>query len=199
MDPYCGWCYGNHKNIIALHDELKARIEFDLLLGGMYVGGNVPNGGEDRFAFVKEHSPRLERFSGQKIGESYLKLIKDEKYTLNSLTPSNAIRWVRNRFPKKVFEFAGAVQSTLFLGGKSLSNEETYKEIFLKFSWMEAWDEFLSEWQSDENIYETKQDFLLAGSLAKGFPALVYEQEGSFQMLASGFRTLEDYRKIFNL
>ncbi len=199
MDPYCGWCYGNHTNIIALHNELKSQIQFDLLLGGMYVGGNIPYGGEDRFSFVKEHTPMLERFSGHKVGDAYLKLIRDEKYALNSLIPSRAIIWVRNRFPDKVFEFAGSVQFALFFLGKSLWDEKTYKEIFLKFSWMESWEEFLLEWQSDENTYETKQDFVKAGTMARSFPSLIYQRENSFQVLASGFRTLEDYRKIFNL
>ncbi len=199
MDPYCGWCYGNHKNIIALHNELKGRIQIDLLLGGMYVGDNIPCGGEERFSFVKQHIPRLELFSGQKVGDAYLRLIKNEKYALNSLVPSSAIIWVRNRFPDKVFEFAGSVQLALFFLGKPLSDKETYREIFIEFSWMGVWEEFLSEWLSDENTYETKQDFQYAGTMAKSFPSLIYQRETSFQVLASGFRTLQDYRKIFNL
>ena len=44
--PSCGWCYGN-ENITALQEEFKNEFDFELLVGGMWLGQNAPEGGDN--------------------------------------------------------------------------------------------------------------------------------------------------------
>lgn len=41
MDPQCGWCYGNSENITALQKEFEEEFDFELLVGGMWLGKNT--------------------------------------------------------------------------------------------------------------------------------------------------------------
>jgi len=185
MDPQCGWCYGNSDNITALKEEFKDDFDFELLLGGMWLGGNAPVGGEGLSQFIQKHAPRMAATTGAMVDSTYYALAKDSTYTFSSLEPSAAIQLIKEISPDKVFPFAKKVQQALFTEGKRLDKKETYFEIIKTMS-IDTVD-FDRLWMAEDNIAKTRAEFAHAAKLANGFPALLLTTNGSTQTLASGY------------
>ena len=183
MDPQCGWCYGNSENITALQEDFEE--EFDLLVGGMWLGQNAPVGGDNLSQFLHKHAPRIATTTGAKVDSSYYKLAKDSTYSFSSLEPSAAIQLVKEIAVDKVFPFAKNVQLALFVEGKKLDDKETYIEILKTMSIDPS--AFGSLWMGADNISKTKAEFTYARKLANGFPTLVITQNGKTETLASGY------------
>ncbi len=185
MDPQCGWCYGNSANIKALQEEFKKDFDFELLLGGMWLGQNAPAGGDGLSQFLQNHAPRMAATTGATVDNSYYELAKDTTYAFSSLEPSAAIKLIKEIAPDKVFTFAKKVQQALFVEGKRLDQKETYLEILKTMSLDTAI--FDSLWMGEDNISKTKAEFTNASNLANGFPTLVITKDGKTETLASGY------------
>ena len=185
MDPQCGWCYGNSKNIAALQEEFKEEFDFELLVGGMWIGQNAPIGGDNLSQFLHNHAPRMATTTGAHVDSSYYELAKDSSYSFSSLEPSAAIQLIKEIAPDKVFLFAKNVQLALFVEGKRLDDRETYMEIFETMSIDTS--AFGSVWMGADNVAKTRVEFTNASNLANGFPTLVITKEGKTETLASGY------------
>lgn len=185
MDPQCGWCYGNSKNIAALQEEFEGKFDFELVVGGMWIGQNAPVGGDNLSQFLLNHAPRMATTTGAHVDSSYYELAKDTSYSFSSLEPSAAIQLIKEIAPDKVFSFAKNVQFALFVEGKRLDEKGTYIEILKTMSInVSAFD---SLWMGADNISKTKAEFTNASNLANGFPTLVISQNGKTDILASGY------------
>ena len=185
MDPQCGWCYGNSKNIAALQEEFKEEFDFELLVGGMWIGQNAPVGGDNLSQFLHNHAPRMATTTGAHVDSSYYELAKDSSYSFSSLEPSAAIQLIKEIAPDKVFLFAKNVQLALFVEGKRLDDRETYMEILETMSIDTS--AFGSVWMGADNVAKTRVEFTNASNLANGFPTLVITKEGKTETLASGY------------
>ena len=192
MDPHCGWCYGNSPNIVKLEKELKDDYQFELLVGGMWIGENAPKGGEGFSTFISNHSPQMERITGAYIDPLFFKLTQNPSYVFSSLEPSCAIVLIKELDYSKTIDFAKAVQKAIFAEGKQLDKIETYLPILesLKID-TEA---FKANWMSVENLTKTKGEFLRADKLANGFPTLLIENNNQIDVITSGYF---DYDKVY--
>lgn len=185
MDPQCGWCFGNSKNITELYGELKGDLEFEFLVGGMWLGERAPTGGAALAQFIQSHAPRMVQVTGAAVGTGYYERTQDSSYTFSSLEPSAAIVWAKAAAPDRVFEFAKAVQSALFVSGKRLDELETYLPLLEAFQLDQQ--AFIQQWMSAENIQATQLEFERAGQLANGFPALLFQEGQQIQVIRSGY------------
>ncbi|WP_109829384.1 DsbA family protein [Reichenbachiella versicolor] len=192
MDPQCGWCYGNSSNIKSLYQEYGDKLEFELLVGGMWLGPNAPKGGEGLSGFLQTHAPRMSQTTGAQVGQAYYDLAKDPSYTFSSLEPSAAIVAVRQIAPDKLFEFVGLVQKALILDGKRLDKQETYQQIVEQLSI--DYSTFQKVWMTESNVQETIQEFKRAGSMASGFPTLLVETAVGTHPLAAGYFDLNQMK-----
>lgn len=189
MDPQCGWCYGNSENITALHEKFKNDFDFELVVGGMWLGTNAPVGGEKLSQFLQKHAPRMAAATGALVDKCYYELAKDSTYTFSSLEPSAAIQLIKELDPDNAFLFAKKVQLALFVEGKKLDDRESYIKILKSMSSNIV--DFDNLWMKAENISKTKKEFTKARSLASGFPTLVLSKNGRNETLASGYFTRE--------
>jgi putative protein-disulfide isomerase len=185
MDPLCGWCYGNSDNIANLREAFKEDYEFELLVGGMLVGDNRPQGGQEMHDFLKGLTPRLEATTGVQISPSFFKLIKDTAYTFSSLEPCAAIVYVKEKAPEHVFSFAKALQTIYYTSGKALSDSGIYSPLLSELG-LDI-NDFKSHWLSEANLAKTRAEFQRAARLTRGFPSLHLEFNGSMHQLASGY------------
>lgn len=185
MDPQCGWCYGNSNNIFEIQKEFSSSFEFEILTGGMWLNENAPIGGEKLSQFLKTNAPNMTSRTGVVINTNFFELAKDETYKFSSLEPSAAIVLLKELFPDKAFLFAKEVQSVMFIDGKRLDKKETYIDILDKLNIDSSF--FKKLWLTGDNLTKTHQDFDTASELANGFPTLVLEQNGSKQVLSSGY------------
>lgn len=189
MDPQCGWCYGNSENITALQEVFKDDFDFELHVGGMWLGQNAPLGGDDLSQFIQNQAARMTATAGAQVDKRYYELAKDSTYSFSSLEPSAAIQLVKETSTDKTFLFAKKVQHALFAEGKRLDEKETYIEI-LKTMALDT-TAFNSLWMNADNISKTKKEFIEASNLTGGFPTLVLTKDGQPEALASGYFTKE--------
>lgn len=189
MDPQCGWCYGNSKNISTLQTRFKEKFDFELLTGGMWLGQNAPLGGAELSSFLAAHAPRMAATTGMEVGQAYYELAKDSSYPFSSLEPSAAIVLIKNIAPDLVFDFSKKVQVALLVEGKRLDALDTYLPM-LKALNIDA-QLFESQWMQAENLAATQQEFTKASAMANGFPTLLLEQNGQLHVLASGYFDIE--------
>ena len=189
MDPQCGWCYGNSNNITALKKQFINQVDFELLVGGMWLGSNAPKGGEGLYNFLQAHAPRMAATTGMPVNDSYYELAKNETYAFSSLEPSAAIVWLKQNAPNKVFDFAKAIQKALLVEGKRLDNPKVYLDILEQLSVNS--NNFEKEWLSENNLKATKEEFNKAKQLANGFPTLLLQTNKGIQPISSGYFELE--------
>lgn len=185
MDPQCGWCYGNSDNITAVYNEFSGDYEMEILVGGMWLKENAPVGGAELSRFIEAHSPRMEQTTGADVGTGYYDRVKDSSYPFSSLEPSAAIVLVKSMAPEKAFLFTKNVQRALFAEGKRLDELSTYLPILESMS-LDV-EHFKTQWLSEANMEQTYAEFSKAGSMARGFPTLILEDNGSRSVLASGY------------
>lgn len=193
MDPQCGWCYGNSKNISELTEKVKGKLATELLVGGMWIGPQAPKGGENLSNFIEAHSPRMEKTTGAFVSPAFYALTKDASYTFSSMDACAAIVAVKTIAPEKTFPFAGKVQKAQFADAHRYDQLETYTTILKELN-IDI-NAFKALWKTPENLKATQQDFQSAQQLVSGFPGLLLYKDGKYQLLASGYFNLEQVWK----
>lgn len=196
MDPQCGWCYGNSSNIQTIANEFKDIFDFELLVGGMWLGENAPIGGEQLYDFLKSNGPQMEARTQMPLSGSFYELALDSTYTFSSLPASAAIVLIKQLVPEKGMLFAKDVQKSQFAQGKRLDRIETYESI-LKALEIEV-SVFKENWMSENNLKATEIEFLKAREYAQGFPTLLIEQNDTLQVLTSGYFEINPVRNYLN-
>lgn len=185
MDPHCGWCYGNSDNMQSVYREFKDRFEMEILVGGMWLGENAPQGSENLFQFIKVNGPRMEQTTGVTIGDGYHALTRDTSYVFDSFPPCAAIVCVKQLDSSKAFDFTKKVQEALYKDGLRLDKLDSYLPI------LEALDlsttDFQAQWLSDKNRQDTKLEFSKAQTLARGYPTLILESNTQKSTITSGY------------
>lgn len=189
MDPQCGWCYGNSNNSSRLYESFQNQFDFELLVGGMWLGENAPNGGENLEQFIRSNGPRMEATTNMPLSEDFYKLCKDTTYSFSSLPGSAAIVLAKQISPSNSFAFTQAVQKAQFFYGKRLDSTETYLTILRELN-IDA-DKFEKKWMSTENVDATSKEFYEAQKYASGFPTLLIQKNEKTQVLTSGYFNLE--------
>ncbi len=189
IDPQCGWCYGNSESITAIKKMYGEKFEFELLVGGMWLGENAPRGGEKLHSYLEVNATRMSTTTGAVVGQAYYDLGANPDYTFSSLEPSAAIIAIKQLAPKQVFLFTKKLQEVLIGEGKRLDKLENYWPILRELSIDQQ--AFESIWMSKENIRTTNEEFKRAKSLANGFPTLILNASNTNQLLASGFFSTE--------
>lgn len=185
MDPHCGWCYANSPNISSLVEEYGDKLEFELMVGGMWLATHAPKGSKELAKMIGSKEDHLTNVSGVELSAKYFQLLADSTYTFDSLQPCAAIYWVKNQTAEKTFACAKAVQEAIFISGARLDEAESYKSIIEDLSLDFA--QFEKEWMSEENLVRTRQEFREASELANGFPAFFFQKETDIYQLASGY------------
>lgn len=185
MDPQCGWCYGNSENIKALQNTFKNKADFEIVVGGMWLNGQAPVGGEGLSQFIQNHAPRMVETTGADVTEGYYNRVKDTTYAFSSLEPSAAIVWVKKHYSDKTVIFSSAVQKALFKDGLRLDDSTVYENI-LKEMGIETLA-FHKDWMSEENLKQTYAEFERASKLANGFPTFILQNNDKQEVLASGY------------
>ena len=192
MDPQCGWCYGNSENISQLKKQFEDDYEFELLVGGMWLGQNAPKGSVSLSQYIQTHASRMAHTTGAEVGQAYYDLAKDSSYIFSSLEPSAAIVAVKQLKADSVFKFARKIQELLLLEGQRLDQVQNYYPILDELNIPK--EEFKNLWLSKDNLEKTQQEFIRASSRTNGFPALLLQDK----TLKSGYFDLESVVKTLS-
>jgi len=192
-DPLCGWCYGFSPVIRKIQEEYKAKMDFDIISGGMVVGDRV--GPVGAFAdYILKALPRLEELTGVTFGEPYLAQLKDRSLFLSSLKPCIALEVFKSFNEKDAITFASAMQKAHYIDGKSLEEESVYVDLIKPYNIDST--EFLKRLNSDEFRMETSNQFKMIQEWGiTGFPAVILVKDNQFYLIAKGYVDYENLNK----
>lgn len=188
-DAYCGWCYGFSPVIKKIAEDYKARLDIEVLSGGMMIGEQVMPV-EKIGPYIANSYKRVEELTGIKFGEDFLWHINNpdkSDWVMNSEKPAIALCILKEYYPERQLEFATDLQYALNYEGRDLDDEEAYRHLLDKYNIQpEAFYGKLNDEAYKEMAY---YEFALMKQLqVNGYPS-VFIQTGElkFVMVARGF------------
>jgi putative protein-disulfide isomerase len=201
-DPMCGWCYGFDPVMEQVAKEWGDRFHFVVVSGGMITGDRQGVIAPQMAEYILNTVPRLEKMTGVKFGEVFLKTLREGTYYASSERPSRAMAVFRELYPEQAIRFAHAMQKELFLKGNSLQEDATYRSLCKDFG-LDA-DTFLKALDALPATTAAQKDFALSAQLGvSGFPAVIGVRDGKAVALTAGYteaaaltRALRQYGKF---
>lgn len=185
-DPMCGWCYGFDPVMEQVAKEWGDRVHFQVISGGMITGERQGVIAPQMAVYILNTAPRLEKMTGVKFGDIFLKALSDGTYYASSERPSRALAVFRGIHPEKAIAFVHAMQKEVFLKGNSLEDDATYRSLCNDFG-IDA-DAFLTALDSPATKNAALQDFALSSRLGvSGFPAVLGIRDGKAVALTNGY------------
>ncbi|HQW87227.1 MAG TPA: hypothetical protein PLH93_08590, partial [Flavobacteriales bacterium] len=128
MDPLCGWCYAFGHELDEVRRQLADSIDVQLVLGGMVTGDREGPMG-DMAGYILGAIPRLESYTGVRIGEPYKEQLRQGTRWSSSVPPSLAIAAFRTLAPDRTVAFAHEVQHACFRDGLDLNDKALYPTL----------------------------------------------------------------------
>lgn len=196
FDPLCSWCYGFHSIFMKLKKEFDPELDFELKSGGLIIGKRICAISK-KSKYLKKSIPDVERITGVKFGNEYLKLLDEGTYISNSIPPSIAFNALKSFRPDLVFEIGHAIQKAHYQEGKDLNNIRPYFDIaeefeINKFGFMERYQDPIFKTQ-------TIEEFELVKSWgADNYPSILLQNENGYvEPVSEGFVKYETLHEDF--
>lgn len=185
-DPLCGWCYGFSPVMHRLATEMGQDADFRVISGGMVTGNRV-GPLSDIAPYIRKAYQDVERLSGVKFGESYLKvLLGDAGWRMDSDPPSLLHTALVTLFPDRQTEVSAAIQKGIYQQGIEPVSPELTKWVATQFN-LTA-DSLTQKMNSPENQELKKAQYDLSAKLGvTGYPAVLVLKEGKWYLAARGF------------
>jgi putative protein-disulfide isomerase len=193
-DPLCGWCFGFSAIIHRLRKEFEKQAGFEIISGGLATGDRVGPVSQ-KAAFIKKRLPDVERISGVKFGEKYIRLLDEGTTISDSLPPSIAFNVLKSFRNDLAFDIASAMQSALFTEGKNMNNIKVYLEIAERF---EINKHAVME-RYEDPVYRklTEADFALTkGWGVEKYPSIILQNESGIKIIQKGYESYEVLNKL---
>lgn len=192
-DPYCGWCYGFREVIQKIEKEFNARLDFEVLSGGMILPED-PRHFAPMARYIQTAYKRVEDLTGAKFGNDFLWHVfhpEETDWFPDSTKPAVALCIFKEYYPDKSLDFASDLQYALNFEGRDLTDDEAYRHLLYKYDLPE--EEFYSKLKSEEYREKAYYEFALVKQLqVTGFPALLMQvTDSKFYLLASGYTDYE--------
>jgi len=197
-DALCGWCYGFTPVIEELLQHFGDEIEVDVLSGGMFLSANH-RPASAMYNYISQAHKQVEAVTGVKFGQAFLEEYLHTDDIMDSEKPSIALTVFKQYQPAKALSFAHDMQLALNYEGKSLNDDDTYRQLLAKYEL--PVDEFLDKMKEDANRYDTVQEFKQVEQWGiTGFPAAILDDGKEYFLIAKGYtppeRLLEVIEKI---
>ncbi|WP_248765723.1 DsbA family protein [Pseudomonas protegens] len=180
-DPLCGWCYGAKPLVQAA----QAVVPVVAHAGGMMTGRNRQPVSPQLRDYVMPHDRRIAEYTGQPFGQAYFEgLLRDETATFDSAPPIAAVL-AAQALEGRGLEFLGRLQTAHYLEGRRIADWQVLLELaqaqgFAPAAFEAAFDQVVAH-ELDNHIKASRA--LLAKVGGQGFPTLVLERDGRYQLL----------------
>jgi len=194
QDALCGWCYAFSPVFSRLKKEYEDRMDIEVLAGGMVVGDRVQPVSH-MASYILGAIPRVEEFSGVVFGEAYKAILKDGNGVYGSEKPSRALQVIKQLAPQHAVHFAHEIQKGFFTEGKSMEEDESYRDVLKKLDIPEQ--AFFLKMADAHLKNATQEEFNFVKQLGiSGFPTVIAKKENQYYLLAQGFRKYEDLQPV---
>ena len=177
-----------------LHENYKAKFEFEVLSGGMIIGEQVQP--ICKIApYIQNEYKRVEALTGVVFGIDYLWHInnpEESDWMMNSEKPAIALCIFREYYPLRQIDFARDLQYALKYEGRDLNDDEAYRHLLEKYSIQP--EAFYSKLKTDEYLEMANYEFALCRQLnADSFPQVFLQlSESKFYLLTKGFASYDE-------
>ncbi len=170
---------------------------FVFITGGMLIGEQVRSIG-DKKEYLKGVKENIESMSNVRFGSAEVDLIEEGSYIANSHPPSVAIHAFHSLNPSESFHFIHDVQKMFYENGIDLKDADNYRDIVLKRG--VDFDLFKEGIYGQKAQQAAAKDYQKSRELGvKGFPAVMYNQDGDVGLISAGFRDFNFLDKIIDL
>lgn len=196
FDPLCGWCYGFGQVVSQIEKAYSEKANFTIISGGMVRADRAEPIGK-MADYILSAIPRLEQLTGVKMGEAYIKLLKEGTSVFSSEKPSQALEAYRKIKNENIIDFAHSMQKKLFYEGKSLEVDSTYIEMAKEYSIDPV--QFISTLNEIATRSAMLDGFKFVSQLGvSGFPAVIGKKNEQYYLLANGYTSFEQISKTLD-
>ena len=125
-DAYCGWCYGFSP---ALHEFVEAnadRVTLRVISGGLFTGSRVAP--ISSYPHIPDAVARITELTGVSFGDPFLEVLRQGSAVMDSVDAAAGLAALRRRDRDVTLTAAEALQRAWFLDGRSLSDEQVYRD-----------------------------------------------------------------------
>ena len=185
-DALCGWCYGFSDVISRFHEKYNSSLDFEVISGGMVVGGRVGEIGKVA-SYISSAYKDVERISGVKFGSKFLdSTLKDGKTIFTSTPPAIAMSIFKEINKNKQVQFACELQKAIYFEGLAPKNLETYVHVVSIFG-IDA-QSFVLKMKNQRYKLLAEKDFRLTATLGlSGFPSVLLKLDGTYFIIGTGY------------
>lgn len=193
-DALCGWCYGFTPVITELQRKYGQEMEVEVLSGGMFLSANH-RPASAMYNYISQAHKQVEATTGVAFGRAFLDEYLRTDDIMDSEKPSVALTVFKQYQPANALSFAHDMQVALNYDGKSLNEDDTYRQLLSKYQL--PVDEFLEKMKDDANRYDTTQEFKQVEQWGiTGFPAAILDDGKEFFLIAKGYTPLERLQEV---
>ena len=183
-DPLCGWCYGAK----PLIDVARGILPVVAHGGGMMAGAQRQPVSAQLRDYVMPHDHRIAQYTGQPFGEAYFEgLLCDTTAVFDSQPPTTAVL-AAEQLAGRGLELLGRLQTAHYVEGRRIADIDVLMAIAAEMG-LEA-DGFRAAYDAASGEV-TQAHFkasrgLLSRVGGQGFPTVVLEQSGQYQVIDLG-------------
>ncbi len=181
-DPLCGWCYAASPLIAAA----RAHLPVVLHGGGMMAYGHRQHVTPELRNYVIAHDQRIATLTGQPFGEGYFEgLLRDTTVTLDSELPITAVM-AAEALAARGLDMLARIQTAHYVEGRRVSEFEVLRALAVEIGLDGA--AFEAAYQRHSGIltwHHIEQSRTLLEQVGgRGFPTLLLERDGQYQVVA---------------
>lgn len=183
-DPLCGWCYGAK----PLIDVARGILPVVAHGGGMMAGAQRQPVSAQLRDYVMPHDHRIAQYTGQPFGEAYFEgLLCDTTAVFDSQPPTTAVL-AAEQLAGRGLELLGRLQTAHYVEGRRIADIDVLMAVAAEMG-LEA-DGFRAAYDAASGEV-TQAHFkasrgLLSRVGGQGFPTVVLEQSGQYQVIDLG-------------
>ncbi|MGO2486796.1 MAG: DsbA family protein [Pseudomonas taetrolens] len=183
-DPLCGWCYGAK----PLIDVARGILPVVAHGGGMMTGAQRQPVSAQLRDYVMSHDLRIAQYTGQPFGEAYFEgLLRDTTAVFDSAPPTTAVL-AAEQLGGRGLEMLGRLQTAHYEKGRRIADNDVLMAVAVEMG-LEA-DAFRTAYDAMSGEvtlahFKTSRQ-LLSKVGGQGFPTVVLEQSGQYQVIDLG-------------
>ena len=183
-DPLCGWCYGAK----PLIDMARGILPVVAHGGGMMTGAQRQTVSAQLRDYVMPHDQRIAQYTGQPSGEAYFEgLLRDTTAVFDSAPPTTAVL-AAEQSAGRGLELLGRLQTAHYAEGRRIADRDVLMAVAAEMG-LDA-DGFRQAFDAASGDV-TQAHFKASRALlsrvgGQGFPTVVLEQSGEYQLVDLG-------------
>lgn len=183
-DPMCSWCYGFAPELSKAVNELKEKVDIQVVTGGLRPYNTETM--QDLAGFLRGHWREVHERSGQPFSYEILQ----EDYVYDTEPPSRAVHVVRSMKPGIELDFFADLQTLFYEKNANMNTVESYLPLVKKYG-LDP-EEFKEKFASEAMKALVKVDFQLSESMGvRGFPSLILRKGEDYYLVSNGYTTAD--------